>query len=439
MSLRPHLVLPLLALLLTAPCVKAQDFFSNAAGARSTALGGTYVVSSSDALGALSANPAGLTFLRGHNVNLEADSYFARGSFSNSVNDDSPLRTSAAVIPYGAFGMPIGHSRWSFGVGLLPELASRGDWRYVDAPGVAGASYGLQQQKSAIVNARAVAGVGYTVNSRFSIGATFGANYNQNTLDAPYIFQNQPVLAGLKTLLNMHTEGVGWNASVGVLARASDKVQIGAAWKSRTVIDTTGHAAGDVGAQFAALGVNAPSQFTYKAAVQNVLPQSFLANVAWQATHRWLLAFQTDWTNWGDSFVNLPVTLTNGTNATINSLVGSTTLVDSVPLHWKDQYGFHVGAERNLTESTVLRFGYAHANDPVPSSTLTPLTAAIMSNQLSTGFAYQHNRSRWEIGYSFHPTATASVQQSSLLSGEYDNSTTRVGTQSLTLGYSFKF
>lgn len=375
----------------------------------------------------------------GYDLNLEADTYFARGSFSDSVNADSPLNTSPAVVPYGAFGMPIGHSRFSLGVGLLPELASVANWRYVDPPGAAGASYGLQQQKSAIVNARAVAGVGFTVSSKLSVGATLGANYNQNTLDAPYIFQSQPALAGLKTLLSMHTEGVGWNGSVGVLARASRKVQVGASWKSRTVIDTTGHASGDVGAQFAALGVNAPSQFTYTAQVQNVLPQSVLANVAWQATPRWVLAFQTDWTNWGDSFVNLPVTLTNGTNATINSLAGSTTLVDEVPLHWKDQYGFHAGAERSLTESTVLRFGYAHANDPVPSSTLTPLTAAIMSNQLSTGFAYNPGRSKWEIAYSFHPTAEQHVGPSSLLSGEYDNSTVRVGTQSLTVGYSFRF
>ncbi len=439
MSLRPRLVFWSLALLLSASCARGQDFFSNSAGARSTALGGTYIVSSSDVLGALSANPAGLTILRGRDLNLEADTYFARGSFSDSMNTDSPLRTSPAVVPYGAFGMPIGHSRFSFGVGLLPELASVANWRYVDAPGAAGASYGLQQQKSAIVNARAAAGLGFTVSSKLSVGATLGANYNQNTLDATYIFQSQPVLAGLKTLLSMHTEGVGWNGSVGVLARASSKVQVGAAWKSRTVIDTTGHASGDVGAQFAALGVNAPSQFTYNAQVQNVLPQSVLANVTWQATPRWVFAFQTDWTNWGDSFVNLPVTLTNGTNATINSLAGSTTLVDEVPLHWKDQYGFHAGAERSLTESTVLRFGYAHANDPVPSSTLTPLTAAIMSNQLSTGFAYQPGRAKWEVAYSFHPTAEQHVNQSSLLSGEYDNSTVHVGTQSLTVGYSFRF
>jgi long-subunit fatty acid transport protein len=137
--------------------------------------------------------------------------------------------------------------------------------------------------------------------------------------------------------------------------------------------------------------------------------------------------------------VNLPVTLTNGTNVTINSLVGGTTLQDSVPLHWKDQYGFHVGAERSLTENTMVRFGYAHANDPVPASTLTPLTAAIMQNQVTGGFAYNPGRSKWEVAYSFHPTATEHVGTSGLLAGEYDASTVKVGTQSVQVGYSFRF
>src|SRR5262249_24436649 len=129
-----------------------------------------------------------------------------------------------------------------------------------------------------------------------------------------------------------------------------------------------------------------PSDFTYSAEVRNVLPQSVLASMAWQATPHWLVAVQGNWINWQDSFVNLPVELTHGTNATINSVVGGDSLEDGVPLNWKDQYAFHVGAERSFTESTVVRFGFAHANDPVPNSTLTPLTAAIMTNQVSGGF-----------------------------------------------------
>jgi long-chain fatty acid transport protein len=439
MKVNIRYVIVMCALTVLVTSARAQDFYWNTSSARSAGLGGVYVASSTDAVDALAANPAGLTVLRGRDLNLTADAVFARGSFSNSVNDGAPLSNSSGVIPYGAFGMPIGHSRFSFAVGATPELLSTAEWHYNDAPGTAGATYGYQEQKSAINAVRFAAGLGFAVNSKLSLGVTVGADYNTNTLEAPYIFQEQPQLAGLKTLLDLHTSGVGWNTSVGVLAHPTKKLELGLAWKSRTVIDSTGHASGDAYAQFAALGVNAPSTFTYSAGVQNVLPQSMLASAAWQVNPRWLLAFQADWINWKEAFVTLPVSLTNGTNATINSIVGSDAMQDGVPLHWKDQYGFHVGVERSLTESTVLRVGFAHANSPVPDSTLTPLTAAIMTNEISTGFAYKHGKSRYEIAYGFRPESTQSVVQSSLLAGEYDNSTVKVGTQSLMLSYSLQF
>ncbi len=90
----------------------------------------------------------------------------------------------------------------------------------MDAPGVAGASYGLQEQKSAILAGRAAAGLGIMVTPRLSFGVTVGADYNTNTLIAPYIFQSQPQLAGLKTLLALRTSGYGWNGSVGALISA---------------------------------------------------------------------------------------------------------------------------------------------------------------------------------------------------------------------------
>jgi long-subunit fatty acid transport protein len=160
----------------------AQDFFMGTASARSNALGGTYVASSSDALDALAANPAGLSYLRGRNLNLNLDAVFARGSFSNSVNTNSPMQTDPGVMPFGAFGMPIGNSRWSFAVGVTPDLMSVSDWRYMDAPGTAGATYGLQEQKASILAIRSAAGVSYAFSKRFSVGATFGEDWNQNQL-----------------------------------------------------------------------------------------------------------------------------------------------------------------------------------------------------------------------------------------------------------------
>ena len=158
-----------------AASVHAQGFYWNTASARSMALGGVYLPSQSGVIDSLTANPAGLAMVGGRTVDLSLTSIFASGSFSNSVNTNAPLNDAPGVIPYGAFGMPIAHSRFSIGFGVVPELVSVSNWNYVDAPGIAGASYGLQKQKSAILAARGVAGVGFALSRKVSVGVSAGA------------------------------------------------------------------------------------------------------------------------------------------------------------------------------------------------------------------------------------------------------------------------
>jgi long-subunit fatty acid transport protein len=439
MKLQRQLVLTILTLGLFSSGALAQNFYWNTASARSQALGGVYTPSSSDPLDALATNPAGLTAIGQRAVQLNLNVIFPRGSFSDVVNTNSQLSQTPGALPYGAFASRIGKSRFTFGIGFVPDLMTEANWRYVDAPGTAGATYGMQVQKSAILAGRAVAGLGFMVNRKLSVGLTVGADYNSNTLDAPYIFQTQPTLAGLKTLLDLHTAGYGWNGSVGARYTPTRKVQIGAAYKTRTLIHSYGTATGDAYAQFQALDLDAPSTFAYSAMVRNILPQSVIGSVSWRVKPRLLLAFQTDWVNWKDSFHVLPVSLTGGTNAAINGLLDSTSLQDNVPLDWKDQYSFHVGGERSVTENGTVRFGYAHSNNPVPGSTLTPLTAAIMMNDISAGYGYKMGRSRIDFTYTYDPTAQADVQHSSLLAGEYNNSQVKVGMQGFVVDYSFRF
>ena len=89
--------------------------------------GRIYVTSSDDAVDALAANPAGLTSLTGRTLDASVSLVLPRGSFSNSVNNSAPMSQTPGAIPYGAFAMPIRHSRFSFGVGFVPDLASVSD------------------------------------------------------------------------------------------------------------------------------------------------------------------------------------------------------------------------------------------------------------------------------------------------------------------------
>jgi long-chain fatty acid transport protein len=403
----------------------------NGISGRAISLGGATVASVTSPLEAMQGNPAGLS---GRSLEMDATSLFATGNFTNSVSNTGSIVTSAGTIPYGGFSMPLFSKRLTLGVSVAPDTLMTANWKYVDPPGgLGGTSYGLQQNKSAMITLRSAAGLSYVVNRKLSIGGTFGAIYDKNTLIAPYIFQQQPTLAGAKTLLDLHTDGVGYNGSFGALFTPSSKLRIGVAYKMSTSIHTHGDASGDAGAQFATLHVNEPATFHYDAEVDTKFPQAFSGGISWQMIPRMRLNFQGDWIDWSHSFNQLPVELTNGTNTTINGLVGSNALQDAIPLQWRDQGVFGVGVESPLGEHVAFRGGYSYSTDPVPSATLTPMTAAILQNTIGTGVGYNRGRYRLDLAYQVQLPATQSVGQSSLKSGEYDNSRVEVAVHSITL------
>jgi len=225
------------------------------------------------------------------------------------------------AIPYGVFAAPIGTSHWVAAAAFTPEILMRANWRYVDAPGTAGATYGLQNQLTQIM----------AVRSSASHARSFGSWWHQSR---PRL-QHQ--------LLHRTTSPHGKQA-----------------------------------------------------------------------------------------FQQLPITLSGGTNTNINSVAGSTTLQDAVPLRWKNQGGPHIGVESPLGEQWTLRAGYADMSDPVPSSTLLPLTTAIMRNTLTTGAGWSRGHWRWDAAYQIQIRSSESVGKSTIRAGEYDNSRVGITLQSVT-------
>lgn len=417
-----------------------DDFLRSGASARAVAVGGAFLPGSESALDAMTINPAGLALLNTRTVELSLAAMLARGQFVNRANSDGRMR-SQGVLPYGAFGARLGQSRFTLGFSAAPELASAARWNYVDTPGGAGGvSYGPLRNNSEILAIRAAVGVGFYVNTRVQLGATFGSTYNQNKLQTAYVFQNHPALAGLKTLLDLRTSGHGWNGSFGLLARANKHLQFGVSYKTRTNIASKGVATGNAGIQFAAIGLGAARpNFRYDAQVDNVLPQSLHVQTIWSVSGGLRFTTQGEWVNWKRAFVNLPATLTSGDNPDINGLLGTNGIKDSIPVQWKDQFAVRVGVEKSWLENARLRAGYAHGTNPVPSSTLTPLTAAITRHTFSAGGGYRVGRSEFNLAYSIDPNATARTGTSAIKSAEYSNSRVKVGVQSLVLSTAIRF
>jgi long-subunit fatty acid transport protein len=348
------------------------------------------------------------------------------------VNSDGRMTGVVGAMPFGAIVSQLGASHWDVSAAFTPEILMRANWRYLDAPGTLGVTYGLQTNETQIIGVRPSFGLARTFGPKLSIGGVFGLVYNTNNLNAPYIFQEQPQLAGLKVLLDLQTHGLGWNGNAGIQFQPGSRVRLGVAWKSGTTIHTSGDASGTASALFAALGVNADPTFHYDAKVLNHLPQAFDAGLSFRSNRHLLWQGQVDVADWAQAFQQLPVSLTNGTNAVINSVVGSNAMQDSVPLHWNNQVGVHVGVDSPVGENWTLRGGYSFMSNPVPSATLLPMTGAIMQNAVATGAGWTHGRVHLDAAYQAQLPSSESVGHSSILAGEYSNSMVRLALQSVT-------
>ena len=411
-------------------------------GAKSMSLGGADVGWTNDPLTSLADNPAGLGFMNGGMLNLGDTTVYPSGHFSNRVDPNGYMTDRILTAPEGALGTQINHSPVRVALGFFPEAGLDGDWRYIDPPGGAGGttSYGFQQQRSEIIELRTAVGMGIQFTSELSLGASVGLVYNENKLQAPYIFQNEPALPpGFKTLLNLQTSGWSADGNVGLQYHPADDVLLGVVYKTETRVRTTGDAYGNANAQLAAAGLGGvPSAFHYDAEVDNVFPQSVSGGGSWIASPKWTLSGQIDWIDWSQ-FDMLPVKLTNGSNTDINGVVGSSSLSDSIPLKWTDQLVYRTGVEYHLTDDFALRAGYIYGKSPVPTSTLTPLTAAITENTITAGIGYTHGRFSVDAGYQYSLPTTRTVGLSGLQAGEYDDTSVRVSIQTFTVTATVRF
>lgn len=413
--------------------------YRGASGARETSLASSDGVLGTTPVAALSWNPAGLVSVEAPEFDVALATLQARGRFTNRVDSNGSLTDASGIVPDGAVAFPFRHRSLVVGGGLLTDGALAGSWNFRDAPGAAGATYGVAMHRSGVIVLRPTAAVAARLGSRVAVGGSVSMLWNRNELNAPYIFQTQAPLVGLKTLLDVHASGTGWSGSLGAIAKPHRTVSVGVAWRSQTTLVTRGTATGDAWAQFAALGVTADSTFEYSAAVRNSFPSMFSAGGAWDATPRVRVTGQVERWGWQDAFSSLPITLTNGTNAVVNSLVGSATIKENVPLAWKNQLVRRLGTEFACRPSLVVRGGYAYSPSPVPSETLTPMTAAIVEHTFGFGLGVIHGATFLDVGYQWSPATERRVQTTILKGSEYADTSVAVGVQGLVLSVRRRF
>jgi long-chain fatty acid transport protein len=429
-----------LASLILPAATFASGFYADGASARAKALGGASAASATGPLDAFAANPAALSRVEKLTLELGGSAAWVHGEFSNAANDHVEMNDQG-FIPHGAIASA--HGPVTFGLAFIPDATLRADWRYRDAPGGLGGltSYGTRTHKSEISVLRFAFGASYEVTPTLSVGASAGLLYNRNRLEAPYIIQTQPQLAGAKVLLDLETEGWGWNAQFGVLWEPLSNLQLSLSYTLQSRIRSEGRAYAEARRQLADLGVTGvDSTATFDAEVTNTFPHIITAGLAWQPVKKLGLFAQLDWINWADSFDTLDVRLRNVDNDLYRTLLaGKGNLDDDVPLDWRDQWVFRLGAEYALTERWNVRAGYRYARNPVPGATMTPLTAAVTEHLVSLGVGYQAERWSIDLAWQWQIPAEESAGRSRLLTGEYAGSEVEISAHWLAITTRFIF
>jgi hypothetical protein len=87
----------------------------------------------------------------------------------------------------------------------------------------------------------------------------------------------------------------------------------------------------------------------------------------------------------------------------------------------------------------VLRGGYAYSPSPVPTDTLTPMTAAIVEHTFGFGLGVVQGKTTFDAGYQWSPAAERRVQNTILQGSEYDGTSVAVGVQGFVLSVRRRF
>ncbi|MCD6089932.1 MAG: outer membrane protein transport protein [Bacteroidales bacterium] len=194
-----------------------------------------------------------------------------------------------------------------------------------------------------------------------------------------------------------------------------------------------------IGANFAQMGIDLSKGVVgeYDLDLKMKMPLSIGYGMSYQTSPKFNIAFDVVWTNWANAFDKMEMTMTNGTNSNINTMIGGTGFSFDFPLKWKNNVTLKVGGEYAFTDQFTYRLGYAYNSNPTPESNVFAIFPAIVMQHLTMGGSYKISNkflvnAAVEAGLNNKLTATDPSDVQSEFSGSTSELKTLIGHLSLT-------
>jgi long-chain fatty acid transport protein len=301
---------------------------------------------------------------------------------------------------------------WAWGVGAF-------------VPAGFGASYGVMTNpvvgphlyRSIGGLAKILPALSYKVTDRLAIGGTLGIGFGHVQFDGPFFIQSPP-LTGLPAVLDYQATGVAPTGSVGMQYQLTDRTVVGATYTTPTNLTCRGPVQ-------AVLFPGFPIASSFDTKFHITWPQSVAVGLKHEICPHRRVSADVIWYDWRRAFDEFNFQFSNPSNPIIAGLLGGGSIHDNFPVHWRDSVSMRLGYEWDATARDTLRTGYVYHNSPVPNSTLNPYLDGILNHAFSLGYSRKMDRVVLNAAYQYSFGHTHHVGTSSIVGGDFDNSTLR--------------
>ncbi len=359
-------------------------------------------------------NPAGMVNVAGNGLaEIGVDTVISVVDYSDPFND---VQSKVRPLPLPNLGYikKSADGQWAWGIGAF-------------VPAGFGASYGVMNEPNTGANllrsqggmAKLLPALSFRATERLSLGISVGIGFSYASLDGPLYLQSG-ALAGVPSILDMEGTGVAPVGSVGLQYRLTENTMIGATYTEQSNFWMHG------GTNATLLpGFVLESHFDSK--IKLKWPRTVAFGIKHDLCPHRRISADVIWFDWAHAFNNVDIVLYNPTNPAVQPIlagIGESLPVRQVlPLNWTNTVSMRLGYENDFTDLDTFRCGYVYHSSPSPDSTLNPYLDGILEHTFSLGYSRRLSRATFNVAYQYYFGDTRHVDTSSIIGGQFDDST----------------
>ena len=299
-------------------------------------------------------NPAGLTQLKGQQVQGDLTYTFPDMTYKNSNNGVSTRSIATTLGPNFYYTNRL-NQKWAFGVGLYAPFQRRSRYR------VNAAVMNLPQ-KAETLRVDLVPTFAYQINPYVSVGAGFVMSYVK--IDANMFG------------LNESGDGYGTTGQAGMLIKLPKGFKVGLNYRGQETARVTGW------------GQLTGADDTFTANLR--FPATASIGLAWQVNPKWLIS-----TAYENELWQYVKQVKRDYNNPVFDAISTNTY------NGKDSNDYRAGVIYRQSKQNEFRAGYSYIQAAIPEAYIAPAQPDYDVNVYSIGYSRYYNKFRLDLGYEY--------------------------------------